>query len=92
MLFLCVFTFDVSQRQAVIERRAEHGESVPEGVRVLMEVADLTKNRVFRLAEAENNESIEEANGAWSDLCCIETIPVQTSEEILHRLVQLKKS
>jgi len=91
MLFLCVFTFDASKRKAVIERRAQHGESVPEGVKVLMEVADLTKNRVFRLAEAENLENIEAANGAWSDLCCIETIPVQTSEEMLHRLVRMKE-
>jgi hypothetical protein len=91
MLFLCVFTFDADKRKAVIERRAQHGEKVPEGVKVLMEVADLTKNRVFRLAEAENQDTIEEANGAWSDLCCIETIPVQTSEEMLHSLVQMKE-
>jgi len=90
MLFLCVFTFDADKRKAIIRRRAQHGERVPEGVRVLMEVADLTKNRIFRLAEADKNEAIEEANGAWSDLCCIETIPVQTSEEMLHRLVQMQ--
>ena len=92
MLFLCVFTFDVSRREAVIKRRAQQGEKVPDGVHVLMEVADLTKNRVFRLAEAESLEGIEEANGAWSDLCCIETIPVQTSEEMLDRLIQMKES
>lgn len=91
MLFLCIFTFDADKRKAVIRRRAEHGESVPEGIDVLMEVADLTKNRVFRLAKAVDTESIEKANGAWSDLCCIETIPVQTSEEMLHRLVKMKE-
>jgi hypothetical protein len=91
MLYLCVFTFDATKRKAVIERRAQHGEKVPDGVKVLMEVADLTKNRVFRLAEAENHDGIEEANSAWSDLCCVETIPVQTSEEMLHRLIQMKE-
>jgi hypothetical protein len=91
MLFLCVFNFDASKRKAMIERRAQHGENVPEGVTVLMEVADLTKNRVFRLAEAENPERIEAANGAWSDLCCIETIPVQTSEEMMDKLLQMKE-
>jgi hypothetical protein len=91
MLFLCIFTFDADKRKAVIKRRAEHGENVPEGVDVLMEVADLTKNRVFRLVEAGDKGDIEEANGAWSDLCRIETIPVQTSEEMLNRLVQMRE-
>jgi cell wall assembly regulator SMI1 len=90
MLFLCVFTFDACHRQAVIDRRARHGEKVPDEVKVLMEVADLTKNRVFRLVEAEDLESVEAANGAWRDLCRIETIPVQRSEEMLQTLVGMK--
>ncbi len=90
MLFLCVFTFDASRRKAFIKRRAQQGENIPDGVRVLMEVADLTKNRVFRLAEAADLKGIEEANGAWSDLCRIETIPVERSQEIVQKLVRMK--
>jgi hypothetical protein len=90
MLFLCVFTFDAAKRKAIIERRAQQGEMVPEEVKVLMEVVDLTKNRVFRLAEAEDLGTIDAANGAWCDLCQIETIPVQNSEEIVQNLKRME--
>jgi hypothetical protein len=90
MLYLCVFTFDSSKRRALIKRRALGGDKVPESVKVLMEVVDLTKNRAFRLSEAPDLEAIEEANSAWKDLGHIETIPVVESEEILKKLIRLK--
>jgi hypothetical protein len=91
MLYLCIFTFDSSRRKDVIRRRALDGEVVPEGVEVVMEVADLTKNRVFRLCQADDPAAVMVANEAWSDLGQIETIPVVDREEIMEKMVKMKR-
>jgi hypothetical protein len=92
MLYLCVFTFESSKRKALIKRRALGGDKAPESVKVLMEVVDLTKNRAFRLSEAPDLEAIEAANAAWKDLGHFETIPVVDSEEIIKKLMRIKRS
>jgi hypothetical protein len=91
MLYLCIFTFDESRRKAVLKRRASGGDKVPDGVRVLMEVMDLTQNRVFRLCEAPDMETVEAANASWSDLGHIETVPVVESDEIVQKLMRMEK-
>jgi len=91
MLYLCIFTFDSSKREAVLKRRALGGEKVPKGLRVLMELVDLTQNRAFRLCEADDPADIMMANEAWGDLGRIETIPVVESDEILKKLSRMKK-
>jgi hypothetical protein len=92
MLYLSVFTFDSAKRKAILKRRAQGGEKTPESVKVLMEVVDLTKNRAFRLSEAQDIKDIEAANEAWSDLGRIETIPVVESDDILKKLIKMKRS
>jgi len=91
MLFLSIFTFDAANRKAIIKRRALGGEKVPEGVQVLMEVVDLTKNRVFRISEVTDPKAILAANMAWSDLGKIETIPVMETEEVLETLYRINE-
>jgi hypothetical protein len=91
MLYLCVFTFDSAKRRAILRRRAQGGEKAPEGVKVLMEVVDLTKNRAFRISEAQDIKDIEEANAAWRDLGRIETIPVVESDDIFSKLIKMKR-
>ncbi|MFC1683251.1 DUF3303 domain-containing protein [Candidatus Zixiibacteriota bacterium] len=91
MMYLCIFTFDSSKREAVLKRRALGGEKAPKGLRVLMELVDLTQNRAFRLCEAEDPSEIMIANEAWSDLGKIETIPVVESDDILQKLSRMKK-
>jgi len=91
MLYLCIFTFDPSRRKDIVRRRALSGEIVPEGVEVVMEVVDLTKNRAFRLCEAGDPAAVMMANEAWSDLGQVETIPVMDSEEILQKLMKMKR-
>lgn len=90
MLFLSIFTFGAENREAILQRRAT-GERVPEGVQVLTEVVDLTKNRVFRISEVTDPKAILAANMAWSDLAKIETVPVMETEEVLETLDRMKE-
>jgi len=89
MLFLSIFTFDAASRETIFKRRALGGGKIPEGVQVLMEVVDLTRNRVFRISEVTDPKAILEANMAWSDLGEIETIPVMESEDVLETLSRM---
>lgn len=91
MLFLSIFTFGAENRKAIFQRRAM-GEKVPEGVQVLMEVVDLTKNRVFRISEVTDPKAILAANMAWSDLAKIETVPVMPTEEVLEALDRMNET
>jgi hypothetical protein len=91
MLYLCIFTFDTARRKAVLKRRASGGEKIPDGVRILMEVMDLTQNRVFRLCQAPDMATIESANAAWRDLGHIETVPVVESEQIVQKLMEMEQ-
>ena len=91
MLFLTILTFEGADRETVIKRCALGGAKVPKGVQVLMQVVDLSKNRVFRIAEVTDPKAILAANMAWYDLAKIETIPVMETEEVLetfHRMNQ----
>ena len=91
MLFLTILTFEGADRETVIKRCAPGGAKVPEGVQVLMEVVDLSKNRVFRIAELTDSKAILAANMAWSDLGKIETIPVMETQEVLETLHRMNK-
>ncbi len=91
MLFLSIFTFDAANRDAILKRRAQEGEKVPEGVQILSEVVDLAKNRIFRISEVTDPKAILEANMAWSDLGEIETFPVMETEEVLETLDRMNQ-
>jgi hypothetical protein len=91
MLFLSIFTFGAENREAVLQRRATGGEEIPDGVQVLMEVVDLTENRVFRISEVTDPKAILAANMAWSDLAKIETVPVMQTDEVLETLDRMKE-
>lgn len=91
MLFLSILTFDAANREAFLKRRARGEGKVPEGVQLLTEVVDVTKNRVFRISEVTDPKAILEANMAWSDLGEIETVPVMETEEMLEALDRLNE-
>ena len=86
MLFLSILSFDAANREAILKRRALGGEKVPEGVHVLQELVDLSKNRVFRISEVTDPKAILEANMAWNELGEVETVLVMETEEVLESL------
>jgi hypothetical protein len=86
MLFLSVFTFDAENRDAVIKRCALGGKNNCEGVQVLMEQVDLSKQRVFRVTKGKNPEAIWKANKVWSDLGEIESVLVMETEGVWRPL------
>jgi hypothetical protein len=88
MLFLSVFTFDAENRDAVIKRCAAGGKNNCEGVQVLMEQVDLSKQRVFRVTQVNDPKTIWKANRAWSDLGEIESVLVMETEGVWRPLME----
>jgi hypothetical protein len=91
MLFLSILSFDAVNREAILKRRALGREKVPEGVHVLQELVDLSKNRVFRISEVTDPKAILEANMAWNDLGEVETVLVMETEEVLESLDRMNQ-
>ena len=91
MFYLSIFTFDNENRDAVFKRHAREGEKIPDGVQLLTELVDLSKNRIFRIYEASDPKAVEEANMAWSDLVKTENIPVVAPGEMLEMLQRLNR-
>ena len=91
MFYLSIFTFDNENREAVFTRHAREGEKIPDGVQLLMELVDLSKNRIFRIYEASDPKAVEEANLAWSDLGKTENNPVLAPGEMFEMLRRLKR-
>ncbi|KPL17160.1 MAG: hypothetical protein AMJ92_12030 [candidate division Zixibacteria bacterium SM23_81] len=91
MLFLSILSFDAANRQAILKRRALGKEKVPQGVHVLQELVDLSKNRIFRISEVTDPQAILEANMAWNDLGEVETVVVMETEEVLESLDRMNQ-
>ena len=83
MLFMTVYTYKPSNRDAVIKRRLEKGAMVTEGLKVLGEWSYVGSGRVFRLYEAANTAAAFKGSYAWSDLGIIETYPVMETNAIM---------
>lgn len=91
MLFLCIYTFGSENREATFKRCAQGEQKVPEGVQLLQEVVDLTKNRIFRICEVTDPKAIMKANMAWNDLGEVEIIPVMGTEEMLEAMDRMNE-
>ena len=83
MLFMTVYTYKPSNRDAVIKRRLEKGAMTTEGLKVLGEWSYVGSGRVFRLFEADDPAAAFKGSYAWSDLGIIETYPVMETEAIM---------
>ena len=81
MLFMCSYTFEPKEREAVVKRFIEKGSMVPQGVKLIGEWSVLAGGRMFRLIESDEPMAIAETSGAWVDLCKLEVIPVIETEE-----------
>ena len=86
MLFLSILSFDAANHEAILEKRALGPEKVPEGVKVLQELVDLSKHRVFGISEVSDPRAILQANMAWNDAGEVETVLVMETEEVLEFL------
>ena len=83
MLFMCIYTYEPKEREAVRKRLIEKGSMVPQGVKLIGDWSVLAGGRMFRLIESDNPMAIAENSAAWVDLCKLEVIPViETKERI----------
>ena len=81
MLFMCIYTYEPKEREAVVKRFIEKGSMVPQGVKLIGEWSVLAGGQMFRLIESDNPMAIAENSAAWVDLCKLEVIPVIKTEE-----------
>jgi len=86
MLFMTVYTYEPGDRQAVIKKRAEQGQLVPPGAKILGEWSVVAGGRVFRLVEADNAQALLAAAHPWADLGKIEAYPVMAVDDVIKLL------
>ena len=83
MLFLGIWTYEPSQRDKAIQRRAEKGMGFGAGAKVISEYSDLAGGRGFIVLEADDPKPILEGILAWSDILESEIIPIIDTNEVL---------
>jgi hypothetical protein len=86
MLFMVVYTYDSKDREAVVKRRMERGETKSPGMKTIGEWSYLGSGRVFELVECDNPRAMLRASSAWADLGKIELFPVMETEEVMKLL------
>ena len=91
MMFMTIYTYEPANREAIIKRRAEKGQLVQAGAKVVGEWSSLVGHRVFRLVEVEDPRAMLAATAAWADLGKIDAFPVMPTEEVI-KLLTSKKS
>ena len=85
MLFLTIYTWEPEKRDVITKRRAEKGNMVPKGVKIIGEWTDLGGGRGFMLFETA--EPKIEWTLAWSDLMKMDVIPVVDTEKDVMSLL-----
>ena len=83
MLFMTVYTYKPSNRDAVIKRRLEKGPQLPPEVKSLGEWSYTGGGRVFRLIDTTDAAAAFKASYGWSDLGTVETYPVMEVESVM---------
>ena len=90
MLFMTIYTYEPENRDAILKRRAEKGQLVPAGTKIVGEWSSLAGHRVFRLVEVDDPRAMLGATAAWADLGKIEAFPVMPTEEVMKLLTAKK--
>jgi hypothetical protein len=86
MLFMTIYTYKPSNRDAVIKRRHEKGTQLPPEVKLVGEWSYTGGGRVFRLIDASDAAAAFKASYAWSDLGTIETYPVLEVDAVMKMM------
>jgi len=84
MLYMTIFTFEPEKRNEVIRRRAEKGEMIREGVKVIGEWRAIAGGRVFRLVETNDPKGLLTEDLTWGELGKVEIVPVMSVEDIFE--------
>ena len=81
MLIMNIITWESSETQAVIKRRAE--EKIPEGVKVIGEWVSIGGCRAYRLVDVADPKLLLAMTSAWFGLGKKELVPVMGVEEMM---------
>jgi len=84
MLFMTVFAFEPEKRNEVLKRRAEKGEMVRTGVKVIGEWRAISGGRVFRLVKTDDPKGLLAEDLTWGELGKVEIVPVIPVEEVFE--------
>ena len=81
MLIMDTITWEPSEAQAIIKRRAE--EKIPEGVKVIGEWGSIGGCRAYRLVDVADPKLLFAMTSAWVGLGKKELVPVIEVEEMM---------
>lgn len=84
MLYMTIFVFEPEKRNEVIKRRAEKGEIIREGVKVIGEWRAIAGGRVFRLVETNDPHGLLAEDLTWGELGKVEIVPVMRVEDVFE--------
>jgi hypothetical protein len=82
MLFLNIYTWEPSQRNALLKRRMEKGIALTEGVKLVGEWSDVNGSRGFLLVETNDPKALMSSVMVWSHLMKMEIVPVIEAADI----------
>ena len=86
MLFMAIYTMKMDKRDALIKRRLEKGDSLPQGLKWVGEWVEAGGGRGFILLEATDIKPMIENTLLWNDLMEIEVLPVAKMEDVMKFL------
>ena len=58
MLFMCIYTYEPKEREAVVKRFIEKGSMIPPGVKLIGEWSVIAGGQMFRLIESDDPMAI----------------------------------
>lgn len=89
MLFMVIERFRNRDAKAVYQRFKERGRMLPDGLKYVESWTEATFDRCFQLMECEDPRLLQQWVSRWQDLVEFEIVPVVTSKEAAHSMMQM---
>lgn len=88
MLFMVIEHFQDGNAEAVYRRLQEKGRMTPDGLAYVDSWVDASLDRCFQLVECEDARLIQRWIAKWDDLIDFDVVPVVSSDEAKHTVVE----
>lgn len=92
MKFVTILTWTPDKRNEIISRRAEHGNMLAEGIKLIDEWVDLAGNRDIVIFETDDPVAMAASALAWNDIMTYETFPVMEAEAVMDMIGSRKET
>jgi len=86
MLFVTILTWNPENRNEIVQRRAEKGAMIPEGITVVGEWGDLSGCRDVIVFETDDADALLMDSMNWNDLIKMGTFPAMEAEKVMSEV------